>query len=314
MKYLRYVLKRLLSMAVILFLATVVIFFMIRASRVDPITVMLRDINPSESVVHSLEQQFNLDKPLYVQYTIWMKGVFQGDWGIDYINKTDVKELVVTRFPITIGLVVMSMIISLVIAIPLGIICSIKKNTWIDQLISIITLFMTSMPGFLTSMVILLIVAKYFPSYNFTGTYHNFGEYISRISLPSVALSFNMIALLVRITRSSMIEQLKSNYVMTALAKGNGKINTFFKHAFHNGVIPVITISTIMMGSTIGHAVLVEQIFSLPGLGSLLISSVKSYNYPIVQMILLIMLTIFLLISFLADIIYALVDPRIKVE
>ena len=313
-RYVKYILKRIFTMIVIFLVVSLVIFFLLRVAGVDPITVLGGEKGVTEDVRTALEKQYNLDKPLITQYFIWLTGVFKGNIGVDYVYRQDVWALISPRVPITVGLVVMSMLIAVVVAIPAGIISACKKNTAVDSVISIVSLVLVAIPGFLVSILILLFCAKYMPTYSFVGTYSNFGEYISRIILPAVALSFSPIAFMTRVSRSSMIEQMKSGYITTAKAKGISTTRTVFKHAFHNAVLPVLTIGSMMVGTTISGAVLVEQVFSLPGIGSLLITSIKEYNYPVTQTLMLILLAVFLIISCLVDIIYALVDPRISVE
>lgn len=313
-RYVKYLIKRVITMLVIFLLVSFVIFFLLRFAGVDPISVLGGEKGVTDEVRVELEMQYGLDKPLIVQYVNWLTGVFRGDVGIDYVYKQDVWALIVPRIPITIGLVLLSMLIAVVIAIPAGMISAYKKNTPIDSGISIISLIFVAMPGFLVSILMVMFCAKFAPTYSFVGTYSNFGEFLSRILLPAVALSFSPIAFMTRVSRSSMVEQLKSGYVTTAKAKGLGTGKVLIRHAFHNAVLPVLTIGSMMIGTTITGAVLVETVFSLPGIGTLLITSIKEYNYPITQTLLLILLGVFLVISCIVDLIYALVDPRILVE
>ena len=150
------------------------------------------------------------------------------------------------------------------------------------------------------------------PGVNFTGTYTNVHEYLERILLPSVALSFGMLALVSRVTRTSMIKELKSKYVETAEAKGISKKQIIFKHAFKNAIIPVITVMSIQIGAMVVGSVLVENVFALPGLGSLLINAINTSDYPIVQSVMLLLVAVFLILNLIVDIIYAIIDPRIR--
>lgn len=313
-RYVKYILKRILSMLVIFVIVSVFIFFVLRVAGVSPISVLGGEKGMTDEVREQLEIQYNLDKPLITQYVNWVTGIFSGDLGIDYINRQNVWSLITPRIPITIGLVVVSMLIAIIIAIPAGVLSAVYKNTPVDSGISILSLILVAMPGFLVSILMIVFCAKFVPGYSFVGTYNNFSEYLSRIILPSIALSFSPIAFMTRVSRSSMIEQLKSPYIATAKAKGLSPAKIVFKHAFHNAVLPVLTIGSMMVGTTIAGAVLVENVFSLPGIGSLLITAIKQYNYPVSQTLILLLLAIFLIISCLVDIIYALVDPRISIE
>ncbi len=314
MKYAKYVLKKFLTMAVTLLLASFVVFILIRMSAVDPITVMTKNKPASDAVRMELTQEYNLDKPVVEQYFIWLKGVVQGDLGKDYVKQQDVAFLIKGRLPLTLTLVLYSTVLSLIVAIPAGVICALKKNTVIDQIISTILLLMSSVPGFVISILMLVIVSKYFPAYSFVGLSDNFWQMLSRLTLPAMALACNSVALFARITRSSMIQQLKSGYVTTAEAKGIRPIQVIFGHAFHNGILPVLTVVTVTVGSSISYGVLVESVFSLTGVGNLLIESIKSYNYPVVQILVLMLLIIFMVIGFLSDILYVALDPRVDLE
>ena len=314
MKYAKYVLKKFLTMAVTLLLASFVVFILIRMSAVDPITVMTKNKPTSDAVRMELTQEYNLDKPVVEQYFIWLKGVVQGDLGKDYVKQQDVAFLIKGRLPLTLTLVLYSTVLSLIVAIPAGVICALKKNTLIDQILSTILLLMSSVPGFVISILMLVIVSKYFPTYSFVGLSDNFWQMLSRLTLPAMALACNSVALFARITRSSMIQQLKSGYVTTAEAKGIRPMQVIFGHAFHNGILPVLTVVTVTVGSSISYGVLVESVFSLTGVGNLLIESIKSYNYPVVQILVLMLLIIFMVIGFLSDILYVALDPRVDLE
>jgi len=312
MKYKNYVLKKILMMVITLLVASFAVFVLIRMSDVDPITVMTANKPTTEAVREQLTEEYHLDKSVVEQYFIWLGGVLHGDLGKDYIKEQDVGLLIKGRVSTTLTLVLYSTFLSLCVAIPAGVLCALKKNTFIDQIISTIMLFMTSMPGFVTSIIMLLIVSRLDTSYSFIGTPVTFAEKLSRLTLPAIALSFNSLALFGRITRTSMIEQLKSNYIATAKAKGMSQLNINFRHAFHNGVLPLLTVVTITVGSAISYGVLVESVFSLTGVGNLLIESIKSNNYPIVQVLVLMLLIIFMVISLISDILYVIVDPRVE--
>lgn len=312
--YMKFIAKRIATMIILFILVSMFVFFVLRLVGVEPISVLGGEKGISGAAREELEQQFGLDKPLFIQYVDWIKGAFQGNLGIDYVNKQDVMEQIHPRIAITTGLVFTSMLIAVVVAIPFGIISAMYKNTIADYTISIISLIFAATPGFLVSIIMIIICVKVIPGYSFIGTYTNFSEYVARIALPAIALSFSPIAFMTRVSRSSMVEQMKSPYIMTAKAKGISTFSVVFKHAFHNAVLPVLTIGSMMVGTTISGAVLVESVFSLPGIGSLLITAIKQNNYPVSQVLLMILLGIFLIISCIVDILYAVIDPRISLD
>lgn len=310
----RYTVKRLLQLIPILIVVSVIIFFMIRLSQVDPVAVILGGKQTTPDVVANVRAKFGLDKPVVVQYFLWIKGMFQGNFGESYKFQQSVPSLMSDRLPVTMGLVFLGSLIALIVAIPLGIFSAIRKNTWMDRSLSIVSLILVSCPVFMTSVIIILILTNAFPDVAFTGDYDGFGEFLQRLIFPSIAMAFSMIALVSRITRSSMIKQLQSGYILTAKAKGLPGNMVVFKHAFKNAMIPVITVTSVQVGAMIVGAVLVENVFSLPGIGSLLIDSIKASDYPVVQDITLLLVVVFLVINLIVDVVYALVDPRIRLK
>lgn len=312
MKYFRYVLKKLLGMIPIILIVSAVVFFLLRMSGVDPVTVMIGEKQATDELRESLKTQFNLDKPLLTQYWIWLKGVLTGDLGVDYINKQSIQELIVSRLPVTVGLVIMSSLFGMTFAIILGVIAALNRNKPADHILSVVMLFLTSVPNFVVSILVIVFCSKFIPGYSFVGAYSNFGEFLQRIFVPSLVMSLGVVAMLGRIARSSMISQLQAPHIITARAKGMDNFNVTFKHAFHNAVIPVITIAGLQFAGSVGGTVLIEQIFSLPGVGGLLISGIQQNNYPVVQILVLFMLVIYLVMSFVVDMLYAIIDPRVK--
>lgn len=313
MKVAKFIVKRLVIMVFTVFIVSYLIFMLLRVAGQDPVNVLLGDKqNVSEDVRASLREQYHLNESLNTQYVIWLKGALQGDLGVDYVQKQSVSDLIGGRIEVTTGLVVLSMLISIVVAIPIGILSALKKNTWVDHILSVLMLIMTSVPGFMVAMVCLIILSVVMPGYQTVGTYNNFGEFISRLIAPSICLALGNVALIGRVTRNAMVEQMKSDYIMTCTAKGIDRRTIILKHALHNSIIPVFTISAMLTGTVVGISVLVEQIFSLPGLGSLLSTAVLKSNYPIVQALTLIMLILFQIIDLISDIMYTVMDPRIK--
>jgi len=306
--------KRIMQLLPTLFVVSVIIFVMVRGSGIDPAAAIIGDGQTSAEVMKNIYAKYNLDKPLPIQYLLWISGVLKGDFGVSYRFQQSVSSLILDRMAVTAGLAGFSSILAIIIAIPAGILCAVRKYGWLDRILSMLALVFFSSPVFLTCLLMILLLSKLAPGFAFTGSYDGFAEYLQRLLFPVIALAFHMIALTMRVTRTSMIEQLESDYVLTAKAKGlpNGMI--IVKHAFKNALIPVITVSGIQIGALIVGAVLVEYVFSLPGLGSLLIESIKTSDYPIVQAISLLLVSIFLIINLIVDILYAIIDPRIRVD
>ena len=314
MKRFRFIIKRLLSMIVIMFLVSFLVFVVLRMSDADPLTVMIGNNQSTPELRQSLTEKYHLDDPVHIQYLRWIKGVLSGDFGTDYVDGQDVKGLIMSRLPITFGLVIMSSVIGSVIAVIMGVAAALRKGRPSDAAISGLMLVLSGAPSFLVSILILIFMTKYVPGYSFIGTYTNFGEFLQRITIPSLIMALTFVAMLGRITRSNMINQLQSPYIATAAAKGLKQSNLTYKHAFHNAVIPVITVAGYMIAGSIGSTVIVEQVFSLPGIGGLLISAIEENNFPIVQILVLFMLGAYLVMSFVIDILYTVLDPRVDLK
>ncbi|MCR5387940.1 MAG: ABC transporter permease [Lachnospiraceae bacterium] len=306
--------KKLLQMIIVLLIVSVIIFVLVRLSKTDPLAAIVGGKQTTPEILAQLRAKFGLDKPLIMQYFSWITGIFRGDFGMSFKYQTEAGPLILARIPVTLGLVLFSSILAMVIAIPCGVYASIKRDRPFDTVVSIISLVLAGCPPFLMSLLAILFLARFFPSYPFTGSYTTLSEYFVRMAAPSVALSFTMIALAFRMTRSSMIEQMQSQYTTTALAKGVPKNQIAWKHNFRNAIIPVLSVVSIQIGSAIVGAVLVETVFSLSGLGTLLIDSIKASDYALEQDITLMLVFVFLLISMIVDILYAVIDPRIRLK
>lgn len=310
----RFVIKRLLQMALIVFLASILIFAMVRVTPSDPIASMTKGKRISQETREALIRQYHLDKSVPEQYVIWITGALRGDLGNSYTKKQPVTDIIAGRLPTTMQIVLMSAILAIALSIPIGIICAVKMNTLVDRLLSTLTLILVASPVFLTAIVLMLAFAlklRWFPSF---GAGKSFAENLYYLFLPSLALSLSMVALIARITRSNMIEQLNAPYATTAVAKGIPYRKVVLKHCFKNTVIPVVTVASLQIGTMIVGAVLVENVFALGGIGDVLISAIKASDYPVVQGITLMLVTVFALINLLVDILYAVIDPRIRLE
>ncbi|MBR2698358.1 MAG: ABC transporter permease [Clostridia bacterium] len=301
-------------MALIVFLASILIFAMVRVTPSDPIASMTKGKRISQETREALIRQFHLDKSVLEQYVIWITGALRGDLGNSYTKKQPVTDIIAGRLPTTMQIVLMSAVLAIALSIPIGIICAVKMNTLIDRLLSTLTLILVASPVFLTAIVLMLVFAlnlRWFPSF---GAGKSFTENLYYLFLPSLALSLSMVALIARITRSNMIEQLNAPYATTAVAKGIPYRKVVLKHCFKNTVIPVVTVASLQIGTMIVGAVLVENVFALGGIGDVLISAIKASDYPVVQGITLMLVTVFALINLLVDILYAVIDPRIRLE
>lgn len=311
---LRYIIKKIFQLVPVLLIATILIFVMIKSSGLNPVLATLEGGRISQEVLDSKMAKYGLDQPIPLQYVYWLKNVLTGNFGTSIKYKIEVVSLIKESIPVTAGLVLFSFTLAQITAVLLGVLASVKQNTAMDRIITIGTLLFFSTPVFFSGILVIFFLSNFAPNYAFTGSYNNFAEYLQRLAPAVLVLCFQQIALITKVTRSSMIDQLNSDYIMTLKAKGLSTRKIIFKHALKNGIIPVITISGIQFGALIVGSVMVENLFSLPGLGRLLIQCILVGDATVVQGITLIIVIVFLMTNLIVDSLYALIDPRIRNE
>jgi peptide/nickel transport system permease protein len=310
--FIRYAAKRIILLIPLLLVVSGAVFFLVRLTPSDPIASITSGKRISDETRASLTAQYNLDKPLPRQYLIWLGGLFRGDLGDSYKHRQSVSSLLASRLPTTIQLVLMSAVIAALLSIPAGIFSAVKKDTPLDRVISALMIFCVSSPVFLNAIVLMLIFSlrlKWFPAF---GTGRGVLENFYYLALPAFALSLNLVALMGRITRDRMIGELKANYSLALAAKGTPFGRIVVSHCLKNTLIPVITVAGIQVGTMVVGAVLVENVFALGGIGALLIEGIQSSDYPVVQSIMMFLVAMFLLLNLIVDIVYVVIDPRIR--
>jgi len=295
-----------------MFFASILVFGMSHLSKTDPALVMVGGKQTSPEVLENIREKYHLNEPIWKQYIIWAGNAVQGNLGESFKMKQSVSGMIAERLPLTIQLVLMSAIITFILAVPLGIISAVKKNSWVDYLASLISLIGVSSPVFFTGLLMVLLFSYKWDILPAFGAGDNIMENFKYLLLPSLALGVNMLALSSRITRSGMIEALGSNYIETAIAKGIPKHVIVLKHAFKNALIPLLTVTGLQLGFLIIGTVLVEYTFGLGGIGSLIVHGVQSSDYPLVQGTTIFLVTFFLLMNLIVDVLYAVIDPRIR--
>ncbi|MDR2952200.1 MAG: ABC transporter permease [Treponema sp.] len=308
----RHILKRFLFLAPILLAVSVVIFFLIRLTPSDPIGSITSGRRISDETRASLTAQYHLDKSLPRQYLIWIIGAIKGDLGDSFRHKQPVAALLAARLPVTLQLVVMSAVFAVLIAIPAGVACAVKRNTVLDRVISSFMIFCVSSPVFLNAILLMLIFVlklRWFPAF---GAGRNIAENLYYLCLPAFALSLNMVALIGRIVRDRMIGELKSPYALALVAKGTPQNKIVLKHCLKNTLVPVITVAGVQIGAMVIGAVLVENVFALGGIGALLIEGIQASDYPVVQSVMLFLVALFLVLNLVVDMVYFVIDPRIR--
>lgn len=311
-----YVLRRLLVAIPVLFGITLVSFFSVRLVPGDTVTALL-GANYSEAQATALRAQYGLDQPLYTQYIIWMKNVLQGDLGYSTFTNQPVVEVIVERLPVTLQLALLAVILALVIAIPLGTLAAVRKNSAFDYGASFLGMFGLSIPNFWLGTILILVLSLTFgwlPSGGFVPFFVDPIANLKSMIMPSLALGTAVAAVVLRMTRSSMLEVLSAEYVKMARAKGVSERRLIFKHALKNAFVPIITVIGIQVGYMMGGSVVIEQIFSLPGIGRLALQAINNRDYALLQGTILFIAMAFVLINLVVDLIYAYVNPKIRFD
>jgi len=310
----KYILKRTGQMIITVFIVSVLIFTVVRITPTDPIASITKGKPISEETRIALEEEYNLNDSMIEQYITWVTGMFKLDFGKSYQYREPVADILSVRIMTTLQLVLMSSVLIVLMAIPLGMLSASKMNTFLDQSLTVTSLVLVSSPSFFTGLLLMLMFTMVWPIFPTFGTADTFIENIRFLALPSIALAAVRMALIMRITRSNMVEQLSSNYVMTATAKGLPKRKVVYKHALKNAAIPILTVTRLELSGMLGGSVMVEKVFSLNGVGSLLADSINKSDYPVIQSLTLLMVIVFLVCNLIVDILYAVLDPRIRLK
>ena len=308
----RLVVTRLLGLVPLMLLITTIVFFMVRMVPGDPAKLMVGGQRISQQNLENIRKAYRLDRPVLEQYGLWLQDLSHGNLGRSYRQRTEVRTLIVDRLPVTTKLAGFSFLISLLIAVPLGIVAAVKRNTWIDVGATVFALVGASSPVFFTAILLILVFSfrlGWLPS---IGAGDGGGDTFVHLLLPSLTLGISLAAITTRITRSAMIEALTQDYIETARAKGLSSRSVVMKHALRNALVPIVTVAGLQFGYLIVGAVLVEQVFGLGGLGSLLIQAVQVRDYPVVQGVVLVTATVYVTLNFLADVLYVVINPRLR--
>jgi len=319
-----YILRRLLQIVPTVLMITLVVFVMMRSVPGDPVVVLLGDAYTEENAV-KVREEYALDKPVLVQYGIWLGKLVRGDWGASILSGRPVLSDVLVRLPVTLELIVLSMGIALLIAVPAAIIGALRQNTWADYTATTAAMIGVSIPEFFVGILLLLVFSfslhGFLPSSGWMylpGTCPSMVCGVSvwgnlqHVLMPAVALGVGRAAILTRLLRASMLEVIRSEYVTTARAKGLSERPVVFKHALKNALIPTVTVMGLQVGFLIGGAIVVETLFAMPGLGTFGIDAIIARDYQQVQGFALITALAFVVINLIVDLTYTFLDPRIR--
>lgn len=306
MKYLEYIGKRILVSVILVFAASSFIFLLMHIALGDPVTLILGDMMTPETV-RGLKQRLGLLDPLYIQYAKFVLCMVQRSLGVSWYTFRPVTDEVMAVLPNTLLLTLAAAIVALILGVPTGILSACKRNTRMDITARSLVLIGISLPGFVIALILIIVFSVYLEWFPTSG----FGQ-LKHIVLPGVSLGVFTAAIMARITRSSMLDVILQDYIVSARAKGLSEKAVIFKHALRNALIPLITFFGLQFGVLMGGSVVTESVFAWPGVGRIIVESIKTRDIPMVQGAIVIYLLIFILINLIVDIVYVFVDPRIK--
>jgi peptide/nickel transport system permease protein len=309
-----YVVRRLLQSVPVLLASSVVIFLIIHLVPGDPaLAISGGEASPEQLAV--IRERLGLDEPLWRQYVVWLGGVITGDLGVSYLSGLPVLELIIQRLPATILLATAGLLIAILVGFAAGIIAAVRENRPADWTISSASAVGIAIPEFWLGILLILGFALYidiFPPGGYVPFMQDPARALQYLVLPALALSVNTTAMLTRFVRSSMLEVLNEDYIRTAVAKGVRDWSVVTRHAVRNALIPVLTIIGIQFGRLLGGAIIIESVFAWPGIGRLLVDAIRERDYAVVQGVMLLLVVIFLVINLIVDLLYGLVDPRVR--
>jgi ABC-type dipeptide/oligopeptide/nickel transport system permease component len=328
-------LERLLQLLPVLLGVSLIVFIMMTLTPGDPVQIMIGDQQITEEQEAALRRDLGLDRPIHERFVLFLGNAVQGDFGQSFYHRRPVSDVIAERLPATIELSLVALIIALATSIPLGVLAALKKNSIFDRIATVGSLLGVSLPGFWFGILLLLLFAvqlRLLPvsgriGYSseispithmllidtlLRGRIDAFFDALSHIILPAITLGLPMTAILMRVTRTSMLEVLRQDYVTFAEAKGLSRRRILVRHALKNALIPTVSVAAIETGSLLGGNMIVETVFGWPGLGRLVVESIFLRNYPLVQAAVLLYAVTYVLLNFVADILYTVLNPRVK--
>ncbi|MFD1927950.1 ABC transporter permease [Sporosarcina siberiensis] len=309
-----YLIRRVILLFVTLILISLITFAVFQVMPGDPIRIMLGP-DADEVQVETLTKQLGLDRPLHIQYLEWVKGLATGDLGQSIRFSKPVSELILDRLPVTLSLAAITLTIVVVVAIPLGMFVARRKNSLSDVVVSSVTQLGMAIPSFWLGMLLILYLGMNFSFFSISG-YVPWSTSISgafgALLLPALTIAIPQIAVKFRYVRNAILEQLQLDYVRTIRSKGIKERVVMYKHVLRNSMIPILTIFGLITAEVVAGTIIVEQVFALPGLGKLLITSISSRDFPLVQGIVMYITLVVVVINFMVDVLYSVLDPRIR--
>jgi len=311
---LAFVVRRLLATVPVLAMVAVFVFLMLRLTPGDPAAVIAGD-NAMPDQVEAIRQKLGLDEPIVTQFFIWIGKALQGDFGESFFFKKTVAELIAQRIEPTVALAIVTLLLSVAIAVPLGVIAAYRQDSWVDRTVMAFSVMGFSVPVFVIGYLLIYVFAiqlGVLPVQGYRPIGQGLWPFFERLILPSFTLSVVFVALIARITRASMLEVMNEDYIRTARAKGLPERTVLLRHGLRNAAVPIVTVIGIGLAVLIGGVVVTESVYGIPGLGRLTIDAVLGRDYPTIQAVILLFSFAYVLINLAIDLIYVLLDPRIR--
>jgi peptide/nickel transport system permease protein len=313
-----YIIRRVIQAVFVIILVTMIVFFAMRLLPGDPIYMILTSgeiSNVTEEQVQAIRHEFGLDKPIVIQYFNWVGGILHGDFGTSITQRRSPLSMIGQGVPVTLNLSLLAFVISLILGIPAGAVCAIRRGTWIDTVVTVLANIGITIPIFWLGTMLIYVFALQFhllPVQGYTSPFTDLVKNIRQLIMPVFCLSIFPISSITRQTRSSMLEVMRQDYVRTAWSKGLRERLVVTRHALKNSLIPVVTLSGLGLSIILGGSVLIETVFNIQGVGQMMVNAVFSHDYPVVQGFILFIAVAVLLVNLLVDISYGWLDPRIR--
>ncbi len=312
----KHISKKVISSIITLLIVSFLVFFAFSVIQGDPAVAKL-GTQATPQKVNALREQMGLNRPLIIRYFEWIRGAMQGDFGISYSYNMPVTQMIADKLPITIILSIFSFMLMLIITVLVGIYTARKEGTYIDKIVLVINQIIMSIPPFFSGVLITLLfgmILHLFTPGGYVSYRVDVWRFIGYLFFPALSIALPKSAMAVKLLRSSLVEEKRKDYVRTAYSRGNSTRDVFFHHILKNACIPVITFSAMALADMIAGSIIIEQVFGIPGLGRILLTSIQNRDYPVVEAVILCIAFMVVIINLLVDIIYRKVDPRITVE
>jgi peptide/nickel transport system permease protein len=313
---LQYITRRLISLIPVMFIVSVIVFMIVHLTPGNPAFLILGE-DATEESIEQLENQLGLDKPIFIQYVDWLKNIVTGNLGESVYSSEQVKDIIMGHIGPTISITIIAFLMVLVFAIPIAVIAVWKRKTLLDPVFISVSLLGVSIPEFWFAMLVVLAFAVTIPIFPVAGYFpiaEGLFNWFYHLILPAFVLAAVEIGLVARMLRDGMLDSVNQDYTRTARAKGVRESVVLLKHVFSNALIPTTTVIGVMVAGLLGGTIIIETMFTIPGMGSLLIDSIHRRDYPVIQGVILLIAAIYVLVNLLVDLLYAFLDPRIRYD